>query len=490
MSKLSALFGGLVWAFSSFNLVWMEWGNIGHAGLYLPLALLAVDRLKVKSEKLKVRWKWYALLQFSLLSSLFAGHSQITLYLLAAVGLYWFIRLGISKKSVLLFTIHCLLFTIFTSPQWFPFLKFTLGSNRTVEQANVLSREGFFIRPRQLVQLMAPDFFGNPSTLNYRGVWNYAEQIIYIGIIPLLFVFLGIIIKYSKKGVVDLTSYSILKLHKFGLLLVIFGLLFAVDNPISRLPYQLRLPLISDLQPTRLSYLITFGLSILSAFGLNEFIRHPRKLLSKIMTILAIFAVLLFALLIISSKFSPDEKLVSQRNLIFPFITLGMGILISSALWIVPKKTYSLLLTLYFLFSILDLFRFGWKFTPFSPKEYLYPITPTIKFLQNNMQENDRYMTLDRRILPPNANIIYKLKSIEGYDPIYSRQYALLVKEMESGIVTDKPQSFGRIVRPTNYKSPITALLGVRYVLSLSDLEEKEWIKVFQEGETRIYERR
>ena len=125
-----------------------------------------------------------------------------------------------------------------------------------------------------------------------------------------------------------------------------------------------------------------------------------------------------------------------------------------------------------------------------SPKEYLYPITPAIKFLQDNMRENDRYMTLDRRILPPNANIVYKLKSIEGYDPIYSKNYARLITEMETGRNEVEPASFGRIIRPTNYKSPVTALLGVRYMLSLSDLEEKGWAKVFQEGETKIYERR
>ena len=344
-----------------------------------------------------------------------------------------------------------------------------------MEQANVLSREGFFIRPRQLVQLIAPDFFGNPSTLNYRGSWNYAEQIIYIGLLPLVLS----VIPFSSSMLFTPSIF-------FPVILVILGVIFSVDSPISRLPYQLRLPLISDLQPTRLSYLITFGLSTLSAFGLNEFIKHPRKLLLKIMTIFAIFAILLFALLVISSKFSPDAKLVSQRNLIFPFATLGLGVLISGSLWIVPKKSYSLLSTFYFLFSILGLIRFGWKFTPFSSKEYLYPVTPAIKFLQDNMGINDRYMTLDRRLLPPNANIMYKLKSIEGYDPIYSKDYAVKIAGMENGDETIP--DYGRIIRPTNFNSPIAGELNVKYVLSLIDIKDPNLEKVFQEGETRIYE--
>ncbi|MBI2309847.1 hypothetical protein HYU89_03025 [Candidatus Collierbacteria bacterium] len=499
LKNSAAIFGGLVWAFSSFNLVWLEWGNIGHAGLWLPLALLCVDKMQKTKNKKQKTWKWHAILQFVLSSSLFAGHLQVTLYLLMAVALYWFIRLGISKRSISLFLVFCFLFLALTSIQWIPSLKFTLSSNREVEQQDALTREGFFIRPHQLVQMISPDFFGNPSTLNYRGAWNYAEQVIYIGIIPLLFVLLGVLTKNSQKNDVDSICYSLsnLHLHRFCWSLIIIGLLFATDNPISRLPYQLKLPLISDLQPTRLSYLITFGLSSLSAFGLNEFIKNPRKLFSKVITIVVVFTVLLFALLIISSKLSPEDKLISQRNLIWPVTLLILFYILSGLFYLFEnkkQKTKNKKLQLFALCSLLfvisDLFRFGWKFTPFSPKEYLYPITPAIKFLQNNIRENDRYMTLDRRILPPNANIIYELKSIEGYDPIYSKQYALLIGEMESGEVADKPQSFGRIIRPINYKSPITALLGVRYALSLSDLEEERWVKVFQEGKTRIYERR
>ena len=496
IKRVAAVFGGFVWAFSSFNLVWMEWGNIGHAGLWLPLALLAVDKLQKTMSRKQKTIKWYAVLQIALASSLFAGHFQITFYLLAVVGLYWFIRLGLSKRSFSLFIIHYLLFILITSPQWLPSLKFTFLSNRSVEQADVLSREGFFIRPRQLAQLISPDFFGNPATLNYRGEWNYAEQIIYIGVIPLIFSILAIfyfvipgltrnLFKYLYRSRIKsgMTGGTI---EIFAFFIISFGLLFAIDNPISRLPYQLKLPVISDLQPTRLSYLITFGLAAFSALGFNEFIKYPRKLLPKVMTILGALAILLFALLVISSKFSLDAKLVSQRNLIFPFATLGTAILISSALWIVPKKIYTLLFTFYFLLSIFSLFHFGWKFTPFSSEEYLYPLTPSIKFLQENMTGDDRYMTLDRKLLPPNANIMYKLKSVEGYDPIYSKDYALKIAKLENN--NQIIPNYGRIIRPSNFSSPEARSLNIKYVLSLEDLTGKGLQKVFQEGETRIYE--
>lgn len=479
---LAQLFGGLIWAFSSFNLVWIEWGNIGHAGLWLPFVLLAVDKLqKAKIKKQKVM-KWHVLLQFSLMSSLFAGHFQVTFYLLVAVALYWFIRLGISKRSISLFTIHCLLFTVLTSIQWIPSLKLTIASNRNVEQENVLQREGFFIKPKQLVQIITPDFFGNPATLNYRGAWNYSEQVIYVGILPLLLI-LFVLFRTQK-----VKSFSNTK--RFAVLLLVGCLLFAVDNPIARLPYALKIPFIRSLQPTRLSYLIVFSLSTLAAFGMERLRRLTQKDWKAVAVSAGILVGFFAILVVISSKFTEANRLVSQRNLAFPaflFIVSLVGLLVAG--FTQRRHSRMLLLTAYcLLLTAFDLFRFGWKFIPFSPVSYLYPITPSLSFLQRHMGPEERFMTLDRRILPPNANVMYRLKSINGYDPIYSKNYALKITEMESGKVEYSPANFGRIVVPANYRSPIAKTLNVRYVLSLAEIDDSRLEKVFQEGETRIYE--
>ncbi|MBI4215574.1 MAG: hypothetical protein HY602_02520 [Parcubacteria group bacterium] len=487
IKRIAAIFGGFVWAFSSFNLVWMEWGNIGHAGLWLPLALLSVDKItRTKAEGRRLKgWKWHLLLQFSLVSSLLAGHWQVTLYLLAAVAIYIIVvkrpglaaaRPGLNKFSMLF--VHCFLLIVLTSPQWVPAWRFIRESNRSVEQENVLTREGFFIKPKQLVQLVAPDFFGNPATGNYRGEWNYAEQIIYVGMIPLILALFSV---FSLKE----------KARLYAFLLVVGGLLMAVKNPIAELPYRLNIPILSDLQPTRLSYLITFGLSILAAIGLENLTVKFEAVSKRLWWILGGMGTGFLGLLILSSKFDLVDKVVSQRNLIWPVMIWGLfgaGYLVMIFVKLNGKKSFAVLFSVFcFLFSVFDLFRFGWKFTPFSPPEYLYPVTPAIKFLQENLGEGEKYMTLDRRILPPNANIMYKVESIEGYDPIYSRDYARLITGMETGTEQNSPANFGRIVRPGNFGSPVAKELGVKYVLALSDIEDERLSKVFQEGETRIY---
>lgn len=491
LSSISSLFGGLVWAFSSFNLVWLEWGNIGHAGLWLPLALFSSNKLLSANNKKDKKYWWHFVFQLSLIMSFLAGHPQITFYIFIATALYWVIRFGISKRPVFFFTVHCLLFTLIVSPQWVPALRFSLTSNRDIEQQDSLTREGFFIRPRQLVQLIAPDFFGNPATLNYRGDWNYAEQVLYIGMIPLVLGVLGGLWKFSESG----ENRDLEKTRYFSIALVIGSLLFAVRNPIAQLPYRLHLPILSDFQPTRLSFLTTFGLSIFAAIGLEQIVTLSKNFERKVFKITGLIGIILFSLLIISSKFSQVDKLVSQRNLIFPTILLigfvgGIsGIRMIRDASLLGKGSTTLLASCFVLLvSLVDLFHFGWKFTPFSPQQYLYPVTPAIHFLQEHMNPDDRYMTLDRRLLPPNANIMYGLKSIEGYDPLYSKEYATLISAMESGQAIDQPQGFGRIIRPVNFRSPVAQQLHARYVLSLNEIIDPFLTEVFREGDTKIYE--
>jgi len=132
--------------------------------------------------------------------------------------------------------------------------------------------------------------------------------------------------------------------------------------------------------------------------------------------------------------------------------------------------------------------RFGWKFNTFSKKEYLFPDTEIISFLKKNIGFS-RFMTADSRILPPNFSILYKLQSVDGYDPLYLRRYGELIAASERGEPNISPPfGFNRIITPHNYSSRIIDLLGVKYVLSLSDISSDKLTKIFQEGETRLYE--
>jgi uncharacterized membrane protein YfhO len=96
-------------------------------------------------------------------------------------------------------------------------------------------------------------------------------------------------------------------------------------------------------------------------------------------------------------------------------------------------------------------------------------------------------MTTDRRIFPPNFSVVYRMQTIEGYDPIYLKNYGQLIASAQKGEATLEPIAFKRILRPDNFDSPVFDILNVKYVLSLKEIKHSKLEKVFQEGETLVY---
>jgi hypothetical protein len=231
LNKAASLLGAISFSLSGFSIAWLEWGTVLHVALWLPLILLAIDKIVESFSKI-----WGIILIFSLTSSFFAGHLQISFYLILFSLIYLVWRLLQVKKNrrrlVLLFVVLYSLFIILAAIQWRPTLQFIKLSGREIDQSQ-FNQPGWFLPWQNLVQFLAPDFFGNPTTLNYWGIFNYAEFIGYIGVVPLVFAFLAIFWRRDKKTL-------------FFTSLFLVALSFALPTPWAKLLYQLELPLISS----------------------------------------------------------------------------------------------------------------------------------------------------------------------------------------------------------------------------------------------------
>lgn len=482
----ASILGAITFAFCGANITWMEWNTIGQVFLWLPLVLLSQEQLLKKFS-----FRWIFILLFALVSQIFAGHLQVWFYSIIFSNIYLVGRLVqvswrkkinativIALQKYIPFLLLFLTVFIVGSVQLLPTFQLISQSAREVDQVHYLQIEGWFLPWQHLVQFIAPDFFGNPTTLNYWGTWNYGELTGYIGILPCIFAFYAIFRRRDKKTL--LFSAALLG-----------SLIFALPTIIGELPFLLHLPFLSTAQPTRLLFITDFSLAVLAALGLDMFIRTQKSIKMIIFGLAGIF-VALWIVVFTGKNFFPllsEALLVSKSNLIVPtaiFICCLFVILFYQRTK--NAQIRNILIGFFIVVTVIDLFRFGHKFLPFTSSSYLYPQTKTLSFLQRN-SGNFRVMTTDRRILPPNISIQYKLKSIDGYDPLYIRRYAEFVAAMERGNANiSAPFGFNRIITPHNYDSPLVNLLGVKYVLSLSDLSSKKLKKVFQEGETRVYE--
>lgn len=455
IQPLASLVGAMAWSFSGFNIAWLTWGTMGHVALWLPLALLSIDK------------RWYFLLVFSLISQFFAGHAQISFYFILIVIAYAVMR----KKTEFRFVVLLGLVLILTAVQWMPFLDWVRQSSRVADGAD-FTKEGWFIPWAHLVQFVAPDFFGNPTTLNYWGQWNYGEFVGYIGIVPLVFACIAIFSRSLRK-------------HRFWIGTSAVALLFALPTPIAYLPFILKIPIISSLQPTRLLFFVDFSLAVLAAFGCQAFFESPKK--GRWYWSIAFIGVILAILWGIAVVGSLE---VSRRNLVLPTVVFFVG----AALTIIYSRIkhvtkFGNIVTWSFVALVVtDLLRFGWKFTPFTPRQYFFPETKVISFLKEQTQPF-RVMSADKRIFPANTLSYYGIESIEGYDPVIASRYEEFLATIARGKPDISPPfGFNRIVTLDVPMAKLVPLLGVRYILSLSALTESYLTEVFEEGETKVYE--
>lgn len=480
MTSISAGVGSIAWALSGFAVSWMTWGTIMHTAVWLPLMLLSIDQLTSSHKEKRVFVRWSIILTIGMVMTLLAGHIQVAAYTMLLSVMYFAYR---AAKPVLWISIGCVVSAgiaaaVLTAVQWVPLVRFIAESGRAGALES-WKQAGWFLPLRQLVQFLVPDFFGNPATLNYWGEWNYGEFIGYIGVIPLVFA---------------LSVFFTPGLPRFFAVSAGIALGLMVSNPISRLPFLLHIPIFSVLQPTRLMVVLDFSLAVLAAIGFDRFIQGGKRSVKVSAGIFGVGFVILWGFILGSRMFVHDPQViehfaVTKRNLIMP--TLLMGIF---AAWLfayshikkqgVKNAAAAILMAV----IIFDLYRFGWKFTPFTPAEFFFPTTRIITYLQKQPKPF-RIMSLDDRIMPPNVSSYFGIESIEGYDPITPMRYDAFLSASERGNAdTHIPSGFNRIYTAHNIDSLLLPYFNVKYVLSLSEVKRPFLKEVMREGETRVYE--
>lgn len=492
LSKKASVFGALSLIFSGFYTAWLEWNTVLHSALWLPLLLLSIDKLLNLSGGLAGKQKqiteilsskkifiWSLIFILSLSFSFFAGHLQTFfyvavfsyLYLLAKV-IFIYRKIKFIRFTILQFTVLTVFIFLIIAVQLIPAFEFILNSARSFDQPAGF-RTDWYLPYKHLIQLIAPDFFGNPSTLNYWGNWNYGEFVSYIGIIPLLTAITAIFGRRGKK-VMFLTGSALI------------AVLFALPNMLSYLPYKLNIPFISTTAPSRLIFIFDFSMVVLASLGF-DWLEKKGKLKHVIISggiLLIIFGAMFLSIYYNLWGTAAANLVVAKRNTYLPLLLGFAGL---SIILLAVKTKKNIILYLLLLFTVFDLLRFGQKFNPFVQSSWIFPKTGALEFLMRQ-EKPFRIMSLDSRILPPNFTSSYGIETIEGYDPLYSLSYGEFMAAVVRGRPDITPFNFNRIVTPQLKNNPFIDLLNTRYLLSLTGINADGLKPVYQEGETRIYE--
>lgn len=492
-----SLIGSFIFAFGGFSLVWLEYGIVGHAGLWLPLILLSIDKLLNKSSNL-----WMILGALAVAFCLLAGYPQISFFVLLIACFYGTFRIFVAKegrnqRTILALLAFPLLGICLAAVQLLP--SFELWQLSLRQQDPTAAAFNFGLNPlKNLILFLAPDFYGNPTTANFWGWGAYNEAVSYVSVAGFLLAVIAFIGFEKEKTLIFFK----------GLLIVSLLMVFA--NPLSNFIYSLRLPILAGASAARFFYITQFSLSILAAFGAQSLLTGKKVKRQIILSLtLIIFPFLgLLGIVFLKPEIWPSRDLlenlrVAQRNLVLPFFLLFF----SSFLVFIAKqqnlfisvfplslKVKNLILLLLLWVIVFDLFRFGFKYTPFTNRDYLYPETKLTNFLKEQK-------TLYRftGLIPQSMFIPYNLSSVEGYEPLMIKRYSEFANQINEEKFS-RISSGSRWVIVHRHESPLLDLLGTKYLLSFNPEPKSGWDPqyfkypkeryelVFQYGKSQIYE--
>lgn len=445
LSEPAVLLGSIAYTFSALMVTWL-YHPVSAVVSLMPWLFWAGERLLRSAEDTGGRRTFGAMLVLAMVTALsfFAGHSETTVNIVLGLLVYMtagvFVKSSKRAKAGFYFGAALVIGGLLAMVHILPFLQLLVHSEPFYFRSHMFHNSSDAATSQfplsALVTWLVPNFWGNPSynyfTLN-RLIFLF-ERYTYIGIAPLL---LGL----STLGLLK-TQYK--RLLPFWIMIV-FGFGIAYGIPV--FSWLAGLPVIKAGSSARYAFLMEFGLSALSAFGLNAITSYPEEKLQGhrkntkvfiVAGIVSMLAVLLYRVarsniglaagLFTTISFSGRLAWLTPERLGFIVIQIVIALLfVTSSVWFIRnahRKSLDRRLVYggLILLTVVDLFIFGIGYNPDVPAKDFYPKTPLI----------DRLLTLDTKnytffapgnTIPADIAVIYHLRDFRGYDMIVSERY-------------------------------------------------------------------
>lgn len=269
---------------------------------------------------------------------------------------------------------------------------------------------------QHFLQWIYPNYCGNGTSITWICGSNWIETSMSSGFVSLLMLFFGspwIFLRSRRKDKYKLFSFLFAILIIFCL---IFNL-FNINNLLSKLP------IFSITPNTRLVFLLPFFVALAGIFSFSHIVKaftkkENQKKIIKIWIISGIGVLGTFMFYsngIIEHLRLMNRDILKQDFIHFLLIGTVAIILILATLYIKKKRWKAVFLVALCFLSAFDLYYYNSKFLPYQKKEEIFPVTEGIEFLQENMRQEDRIITIGRVFLP-NTNYYYGINSLTGHD--------------------------------------------------------------------------
>lgn len=450
LKKICAILGGVIYAFSGFNIIWLEWNAHGWSAAFFPLLLLITGRYLNKP---KISYGIF--FSFFLALQIFSGYPQLVFYSLVAIFLFVVFFKG---KLFYRWLIWLILGIFLAAIKLVPAYELLLSSQR---QGEVLEADLAYLPWPNLISFFAPDYFGHHSTLNFWGQGNYTNNAGYSGMTAIILSTTALIYLRKKNKIVS-----------YFLAILIISLALALPSPLTKIILGIKFLGFAASSGTRSLFLANFSLACLGAFGFQFLLKRKPKLnlIRAVYLPIAVLGSGLVGSFLAYQQFSfahlaewEAKMMVGMRNLILPLIVTAAN---AVCLWlaaVMGKRGKFLSLTVIFFLAVFELLRFSGKYLSFSRSEMVFPSTPVIEFLRN---QPGNFRVDGGNVVPMNMLLPYGLESFSAYDAMYPRRIAQYIALANGGMVGSVQTRYGRLEK---YESPLFDLANICLLTALKE---------------------
>jgi len=521
LDTLPATLAGLAFAWCGFLAVRLDWYQIQGASIWLPAALLAVERAFRGGRAGAV-----ALLGIAVGLSLLAGFPQSSVLCIDAAGALaaaravsaW--RGGVPARSVAGAGATCAaglaLGLLLGAPQLLPAADVAASpdSSRAAETPEAIA--GLALDPAALLAAVVPDLFGHPRDLARHALphlrdegvlrrllcrpgGNWVETACSFGLPPLLLALLGLL--SARRGA-----------RVAGVLFVVGGLL-ALKTPL--LPWVLRLPALDAGDPRRFILLFEAGGALLAGFGLQRLLDDGPpgwylRSLGLIATLLLLACATALALdgpgwvdavapgLAARTGLPEAEIRVHADELVLDLSLLRtalvraalVGLLTVGAVALAARRR-SLGAAVLLLAAGADLLTFAARSASVLPTAGHFAPPPVLQFLRDpDGGRLARFVATDQGAaltypLPPNTGLPFGIHDLSGYVTLGPRRVEALHEKLQRGTATGL--GVKALTDPAALDSPLLDAFAVTRVLSSIPLARPGLTPLGRAGDAWLY---
>ena len=467
-----AFVSGVAWMLSAFCVRWLFW-NVSVVAAWLPVVLIALDRLIEQTSWSRLAWAGLALTLFQL-----SGHPETQFQAGALTGLYVLVRVasvpgGFPERvrPVLMCLAAHVLGLLGAAVALAPFVEQLYDSGDWVESTRAFGR---WLPLESLWGAVAPDHFGRPRAgrfyqgphISNQAGLNYNESGLYVGLIPLVLAAaaLAALVIQPRRTSRGPAGNAAVAFAVWVVLCaaIVFGLpgIFVIVH---------RLPLFSKADNLRMILGIQFGAAMLAGVAWTQLIGGTSRvlrwsiLLGSWMVVGGIAALLLgpehyapythlegLTLLWTDPSVPSPLEHRSLRTLVSFVFALGAAIWASAVVWRrrgeaapCPDRDSGTLVSASFgwpagsmmLLTVVDLVWVAYGFNPTAPARVVFPAAPPgLKHVVENLH-GGRLVAPDE-ILAPNLAMVYGFRDVRGYDFPLDRRWVKLYQRLgwQSGI--------------------------------------------------------